>query len=135
MTQLFRLCCGFKVQGKEMNRGLTRFKSNPNDGMSPSDFTQKNAFTTEDKTEINHFYHQSDDESTLAGVWECAPCREDIKAYPVNEMMTVVSGSVTVTEQGSTAETFTAGDTFFIAKGTECVWEITETLRKFYFIA
>ena len=32
-------------------------------------------------------------------------------------------------------ETFTAGDRFFIAKGTECVWDITKTLRKFYFIA
>ena len=42
---------------------------------------------------------------------------------------------MTVTENGKPPETFTAGDSFFIAQGTECVWEITETLRKFYFIA
>lgn len=118
-----------------MNNGLSRFEVMPQGGMSPSRFTSKNAFTSEDKTEVNHFYHASEDDSKLAGVWECAPCREEIKAYPVNEMMTVVSGSVTVTEKGKTPETFTAGDTFFIAKGTECVWEITQTLRKFYFIA
>ena len=70
------------------------------------------------------------------GVWECAPCREVIDAYPVHEMMTVLSGSVTLTnpEEG-TSDTFTAGDTFFVPKGTACVWEITETLRKFYMIA
>lgn len=118
-----------------MNNGLSRFEKEPQAGMTPSDFTSKKAFTTDDKTEINHFIHHSDNPSRLAGVWECAPCREEIKSYPVNEMMTVVSGSVTVTEHGKVPETFTAGDSFFIAKGTECVWEITETLRKFYFVA
>jgi len=59
-------------------------------------------------------------------------------------MMTILSGSVTLTntstqssadESSASTETFVAGDTFFIAKGTPCVWEITETLRKYYFIA
>lgn len=118
-----------------MNNGLSRFAANPAGGMSPSKFTSKNAFTTDDKTEINHFYHNTDEQTKLAGVWECAPCREEISAYPVNEMMTVVSGSVTVTEKGKSPETFVSGDSFFIAKGTACVWEITEILRKFYFIA
>lgn len=118
-----------------INNGLSRFEKIPSAGMTPSDFTPKDAFSTTDKTETNHFYHNTDGESKLAGVWECAPCREVIKSYPVNEMMTVVSGSVTVTMSDGKPETFTSGDSFFIAKGTECVWEITETLRKFYFIA
>lgn len=118
-----------------MSNGVSRFGGNPSGGMSPSDFTEKSAFTTEDKTEINHFFHATTDESRLAGVWECAPCLEDIKSYPVDEMMTVVSGSVTVTEKGKSPQRFVEGDSFFIAKGTECVWEITETLRKYYFIA
>jgi uncharacterized cupin superfamily protein len=51
-------------------------------------------------------------------------------------MMTVLAGSVTLTslDDGS-SETFTAGDSFFVAKGTRCIWEITETLHKFYLIA
>jgi len=127
----------------ESAMALSRYEVSPATAMKPSGFTPKKAFTTDDQTEINHFYFQSDgqaddesdEQSKLAGVWECAPSREEIKSYPVNEMMTVVSGSVTVTEAGKSPETFTAGDTFFIAKGTECVWEITETLRKFYFIS
>ena len=118
---------------------VSRFEVQPDTELTPSKFASRDAFTTEDQTEINHFYHehagQTDDQSRLAGVWECAPCREEIKSYPVDEMMTVVAGSVTVTEAGKPSATFVAGDTFFIAKGTECVWHITETLRKFYFIA
>ena len=46
------------------------------------------------------------------------------------------AGSVTLTStDDGNSETFTAGDTFFVAKGTRCIWEITETLRKYYLIA
>ncbi len=50
-------------------------------------------------------------------------------------MMTVISGSVTLTGAGDVAHTFTAGDTFFVAKGTPLTWEITELMHKFFMIA
>jgi len=119
-----------------MKKTFTRFETDPTAGMVPSNFTSPDDFTTDDKIETNHFYFATDDESILTGVWECAPCKEVLDPYPVHEMMTILSGSVTLTsiDDGS-SETFTAGDTFFVAKGTRCTWEITETLRKFYFIA
>lgn len=119
-----------------MRKTFSRFEVNPTAGMLPSTFTSPDAFTTEDKAETNHFYFATDDESILTGVWECVPCKEVFDPYPVHEMMTILSGSVTLTntDDGS-SETFTAGDTFFVAKGTRCTWEITETLRKYYFIA
>lgn len=107
----------------------------PDSGMQPSNLTAAEAFTGDDKTETNHTFHSNADDTILVGVWECAPCREEIDAYPVDEMMTVISGSVTITGSDGEAETFTAGDTFFIAKGTPLVWQITETLRKYYMIA
>ena len=103
-------------------------------GMQPSDMTAPGDFTTADRSELNHTFFSTPDGAVLAGVWECAPAREEIDAYPVHEMMTVISGSVTVTGADGSAETFTAGDSFFIAKGTRCTWHITETLRKFYMI-
>jgi uncharacterized cupin superfamily protein len=105
----------------------------PKTGMQPSNLTAPEAFTSADRRESNHTFFATADESVLSGVWECAPCKEEIKSYPVHEMMTVVSGSVTVTSDGR-AETFTAGDSFFMPKGTKCTWHITETLRKFYMI-
>ena len=107
----------------------------PVDGMQPSDMTAREAFTTGDQTEINHTFFQTGDESILSGVWECAPSKEEIESYPVHEMMTVISGSVTLTNADGHSETFTPGDTFFVAKGTKCTWHITEKLRKFYMIA
>ena len=119
-----------------MKNTFSRFEVNPAAGMLPSNFTSPDVFTTDDKTETNHFYFATDDESILTGAWECAPCKEVIDSYPVNEMMTILLGSVTLTStDDGTSETFTAGDTFFVAKGTRCTWEITETLRKYYFIA
>ena len=106
----------------------------PETGMGPSDMVPAGAFTSDDHTETIYSFYQTDDDSILSGVWECAPCVEEIDAYPVHEMMTVISGSVTLTRDGR-SETFTAGDTFFVAKGSSFTWEITETLRKFYMIA
>ena len=106
----------------------------PDSGMQPSDLTPADAFTSDDHTELNSTFFATSDNSVLTGVWECAPCREEIDSYPVHEMMTVISGAVTLTNADGQAETFRAGDTFFIAKGTKCVWHIEETLRKFYMI-
>ena len=106
----------------------------PENGMSPSSFTDPQAFTSADKSEINHTFFQTSDESILTGVWECAPCIEEIDSYPVHEMMTVISGSVTLTNENKQSETFESGDTFFIAKGAQCTWQITEKLKKFYMI-
>ncbi len=107
----------------------------PETGFVPSSLVAKEDFTGADTSERISSFFANEDESTVAGVWECAPCREVFDAYPVNEMMTVISGSVTLTSPDNSAQTFVAGDTFFMSKGTPCTWEITETLRKFYMIA
>lgn len=107
----------------------------PETALQPSHLTSPEAFTGSDRTELNHTFFATSDESITVGVWECAPCREEVESYPVHEMMTVLSGSVTLTDPQGRAETFTAGDTFFVPKGTKCIWHITETLRKFYMIA
>ena len=118
-----------------MTSGVFRLlpEGDPATGMAPSDITSPEQFTSGDTTELNATAFETAGGAVSSGVWLCAPCRCDIAAYPVHEMMTIIEGSVTVTANGK-AETFTAGDTFFIAKGTKCVWEITETLRKFYMV-
>lgn len=106
----------------------------PETGMQPSDFASPDSFTGDDRTEVNHTFFRTPGDSMLVGVWECAPCREEIDSYPVSEMMHVLSGQVTVTRDDGSSETFTAGDVFFIPRGTKCTWHITETLRKYYMI-
>ena len=66
-------------------------------GAQPSDLVAQGAFTTTDKREIGHTFFETEDGSTLSSVWECAPCLEEIDAYPIHKMMTVLVGSVTLT--------------------------------------
>lgn len=103
-------------------------------GMAASDMVAADQFTTDDHTELNALKFATPDEKVLCGVWECAPTREEIDAYPVHEMMTLISGKLTLTHPDGRQEHLGAGDTFFIPKGAPLVWEITETLRKYYMI-
>ena len=63
--------------------------------------------------------------------WHCELQQSQVRrgSHP---FLTILAGSVTLTNVDGSSESFTAGDTFFIAKGTQCIWEITETLRKYY---
>ncbi len=110
------------------------FRVDPDPKMEKSDMTPAESFSTDDRTELNHTHFATGDEKLLVGTWECAPCREDIPAYTVNELMTIVSGRIRLTHSDGKVEELGPGDSFFIAKGTPVVWEITETLRKIYMI-
>ena len=107
----------------------------PTTSLTVSELVPKSAFTTSDTTELIHYHHLDEVSGVSSGVWKCAPSKEAFESYPVDEMMTVLAGSVTVTNADGLAATFKSGDTFFISKGTECIWEITETLHKFFMIS
>lgn len=114
---------------------IIRFEADPAAGWEPLRDVPLETFTTGDKTEREHSYFANEDESVTTGIWECAPARMTFDSYPVHELMTVLSGSVTVTNfKDDSSETFSAGDTFFVEKGSSFGFEITETLRKYYFI-
>ena len=104
----------------------------PETGMGPSHAVPTNAFTTDDHTESRHKFFETADGSITSGVWECAPILVEIAAYSTNELMTVLSGRLNLTDAYGKKDTFTAGDTFLIPKGAHVTLEITETLRKYY---
>lgn len=106
----------------------------PKTGLEPASGVPASAFTTDDHTELRHKVFETADGSITAGVWECAPIRVNIEAYSSNELMTVLSGRLTLTYADGKKETFTTGDTFLVSKGTKMTLEITEKLRKYYMI-
>jgi uncharacterized cupin superfamily protein len=101
--------------------------------MEPGDLMDPSTFTSDDQTELFHNFFATEDESITAGIWECAPCFEEVKDFPCYEMMVFLSGSVTVTDE-SGPQVFKAGDVLFASKGSDFTWNITEPLRKFYMI-
>jgi uncharacterized protein len=98
----------------------------------PSKLIPKSCFTTDETDEITMPFHDAEDGSVAAGVWECPPCKLEIPAYPVNEMMTIISGSLTITNADGLEETFGPGEVVFAVKGSKMTWHITERLRKYY---
>ena len=103
-------------------------------GLQPVRFVDPANVVEGEARERGHSFFTNARGNVQAGVWECTPCKERIDSYPVDEMMTVLAGSVTVTDAGGDAQTFGPGDTFVIGKGFRGTWHITETLRKFYMI-
>ncbi len=106
----------------------------PETGLGPSNAVPASCFTTDDHTESRHIVFETNDGSITSGVWECAPILVEIDAYSVTELMTVLSGSLTLTDAFGKKESFTAGDTFLVPKGAKVTLEITESLRKYYMI-
>lgn len=70
---------------------------------------------------------------TMAGVWEGTPGKFEY-TYPGDEICTLLSGKLRVTDQSGKVHNYKAGDTFFTRKGEFAVWEILETVRKVFFI-
>ena len=92
-------------------------------------------FLGDAQTEIGHTAFTNAQGNVTAGVWECSPCLETIERYGVDEICTVLGGSVTVTGEDGIAHTFGPGDSFVMPQDFKGTWHITETLRKFYMIA
>jgi uncharacterized cupin superfamily protein len=56
------------------------------------------SFTTDDTTDLDDSFFAAENSSVQAGVWKGAPARFEIDGYPVHELMSVLSGSVTITD-------------------------------------
>lgn len=54
------------------------------------------------------------------------------KDDPVNEMMTIISGALIMTNAEGVEETFGPGEVVFVPKGSKLTWQITERLKKYY---
>ena len=82
---------------------------------------------------VSEFYRSGSGELT-AGVWTCTPCTEEVPDYPVDEFMQILEGRIVITCPGEAPQTFKAGDSLFVAKGTSFTWKVEETARKYYVI-
>ena len=73
------------------------------------------------------------------GVWDSTAYRRKAIGFPRHELMHILEGEATLTEDGGPGEkglpqTFGAGDTFFVPMGTRCDWKSTGYVRKIYCI-
>ncbi len=68
-----------------------------------------------------------------AGIWECT-AGPSYWVLETNEFVHILTGRMTVTEDGGAAVTLRAGDTVVFPVGWKGTWAIHEPLRKLYVI-
>lgn len=79
--------------------------------------------------------YKSDDNTRLAGIWECTPGSFDV-VYDKWEFCHLLSGSCVISQKGGEPVHLAAGDGFLLEPGFMGRWEVTETMRKhFVFVA
>ncbi|MCC5984500.1 MAG: DUF861 domain-containing protein [Rhodobacteraceae bacterium] len=66
------------------------------------------------------------------GLWDTEAMITEPYPFPYHELAVVIEGTVTITGEDGTAETFGPGDAFFIPRGTITRWDVSHYLRKYY---
>ncbi|MBX3311297.1 MAG: DUF861 domain-containing protein [Microbacteriaceae bacterium] len=79
-------------------------------------------------------FHELEEQELYTGYWRCEPGKSEWNFVDNTEVIYIISGRMTVTENGGEAKEFGPGDSVAFPKGWQGVWEIHETLTKFYTI-
>jgi uncharacterized cupin superfamily protein len=66
------------------------------------------------------------------GQWESAAFKAAPAVYPKHELLHITGGSVTLTVDGSEAQTFAQGDTVFVPQGTRVGWRCDQYVKKIF---
>lgn len=70
----------------------------------------------------------------MVGVWACSPMTGRMGPWSTNEVMVLIEGTVAIDHADGSTLHVTAGDAFFIPKGTVCSWRQAGDLKKFFAI-
>lgn len=81
-----------------------------------------------------HFYLNDEKIGLMTGVWDCTAFTGKMGAYPVDEFMYLLEGSVTMELEDGTSTTVSAGESFIIPKGLVCKWIQTGYVKKYFVI-
>ena len=106
----------------------------PEDWMQKPDVPQETAKFIEGlPMGRDHVYFARPEAKLRTGIWRSQAYTEWYDSYAADEFMYVIEGSVTL-ENDSFAETYSAGEAFFVPKGFSGFWRQTEPMLKFYVI-
>jgi len=75
--------------------------------------------------------HTAADGTMMSGVWECSPGSYHA-TYTAYEYVVLITGRITITPDGGTPVTVSAGDAFVVEKDFVGTWTIHEHVRKHF---
>lgn len=82
----------------------------------------------------NHTDYRSANGEFVCGTWDSTPYHRRAMRYPHYELMHLLDGAVTFTDETGRTATFRAGDVFLVEQGAECAWLSTVHVKKVYAI-
>jgi len=106
----------------------------PDVGLTLTDTTDPFEITGPKPLQRKHTFFTNDSGNMVAGVWDSTAMVSKMRPFPTHEFVQMLEGQVTITETDGTAQTFVAGDCFFVPKGTVCSWEIKNYVKKYFAI-
>ena len=76
----------------------------------------------------------NDTGNVYVGMWDSMSLESEMLPFPWYEFVQLLEGEVTITVRDGLTHQFSAGDAFFIPKGTVCSWKIQGYVKKLYSI-
>ena len=99
------------------------------DPLPPEDLASKSQ-----PVQRGHEYYSAAEGRVPVGVWDCTPYDQVKAAYPVDEFMLLLEGSLDIEDADGNTHNFRAGEALIIPKGAVVQWKQPGYLLKFYFI-
>lgn len=103
-------------------------------GMTKMDNTEPLVIVGDIPLQHDNVMFTNDAGNMFVGMWDSTPFDSEMRPFPWHEMVHLLEGEVTITEENGEVHLFKAGDVFFIPMGTVCRWQSTVYLKKFYSI-
>jgi uncharacterized cupin superfamily protein len=113
---------------------LEVLRPDPNAALAPAAGPAPELLLTPTPAQRDKPYFADLTEQWTVGVWDSTAYHRKTIAFPRHELMHILEGEVTLTEENGPAQTFRAGDTFFVPMGTRCDWRSNGYVRKIYCI-
>jgi uncharacterized cupin superfamily protein len=104
------------------------------EGMELMDNTDPLVIVGEKPLQHDNVCFTNDAGNMYAGMWDSTAFDSEMRPFPWHEMVQLLEGEVTITEGNGREQVFSAGDAFFIPKGTLCHWRADGYVKKFYSI-
>lgn len=106
----------------------------PSGGLQKIETVDPSGYIGQVPTQNEHVYFEDPSKQMQVGIWESTPFESAVSPSSCNELMCLLEGSVTLTDETGHEQQFRAGDTVYVPKGAACGWKSTEYVRKFFSI-
>ena len=106
----------------------------PSEGLEPLELANPENFEGGTPTQHDCSAYEDPTDRFFAGTWTCSPMRRKAQRFGRFELMCLLEGGMTLTEDAGAEHHFAAPDVLFEQPDTVNAWTSTKDMRKYYCI-